>query len=83
MQGPPVEVWPDIWPAVEVFRRLLTQWRVGMSGATGLDYSAVPFVLRMSGIPRADWPMVFEDLRSMESSALQKMREDRKESKHG
>jgi len=75
--GPPVEVWPCAWPAVQAFGRLLTQWRVGMSGATGLDYAAVPVVFEMVGIDRAKWPDTFDDLRAMESAALQKMSEDR------
>ena len=44
-----------------------------MSGPTGLDYNALPGVMRMSGIPRASWGAVFEDLRQMEDAALQVM----------
>lgn len=54
-----------------------TQWRVGMSGATGLDYGALPTVLRLTGVPRADWPQVFDDLRLMEDAALAQMRKAR------
>ncbi len=49
-----------------------------MNGATGLDYAAIPGVLRMLGISRKDWPEVFEDLRIMEDVALTKMRESQK-----
>lgn len=70
------EIWPENLPAYEAFSALRTQWRVGMSGATGLDYSVVPVVLRLQGVPRADWPQLFEDLRVMESAALQAMRQD-------
>lgn len=38
------------WPAVTVFLHSTTQWRVGMAGATGLDYTAVEAVMRMLGI---------------------------------
>lgn len=47
-----------------------TQWRVGMAGAIGLDYAALPAVMALSRIPEADQPEVFADLRVMESAAL-------------
>jgi hypothetical protein len=47
-----------------------TQWRVGAGGATGLDYGVLPVVLRLSGVPRAEWPDVFDGLRIMEEAAL-------------
>lgn len=52
-----------------------TQWRQGPSGAYGLDYNAIPFVLRMKRIPRERWPDLFEDLRVLERAALLAMRE--------
>lgn len=73
--GPPCEVWPDNLAAVNVFIAMLTQWRVGMSGATGLDYGAIPAVLRLTQTPRAAWPEVFEGLRVMEGAALKHLRE--------
>lgn len=73
--GPPVELWPDNLPAVNAFIAMSTQWRVGMNGATGLDYAVVPTVLRLAGVPRADWPEVFDGLRTMEDEALKTMRE--------
>lgn len=53
-----------------------TQWRSGFSGATGLDYSALPAVLRMTGMARKDWPQIFDDLRILEDAALTQMREN-------
>lgn len=41
-QAPKVfEVWPENWPAVELFMRCQTQWRTGPAGLLGLDYGAV------------------------------------------
>lgn len=57
-----------------MFIQLSTQWRTGMSGATGLDYNAIPNVMRLAGVPRADWPETFELIRVMEDAALEKMR---------
>lgn len=72
--GPPVEVWPDNIRAVNVFIAMSTQWRTGMNGATGMDYSALPEVMRMTSIPRRDWSEIFESIRVMEDAALEQMR---------
>lgn len=68
--GEPVEVWPDNLPAVNLFISMSTQWRVGMGGATGLDYAALPAVMAMLCIEESERPQVFEDLRIMESAAI-------------
>ena len=47
-----------------------TQWRVGMAGATGLDYAALPVVMRLVGVPAADRADVFDAIRTMEDAAL-------------
>lgn len=72
-----VMVWAENWPAVAAFGRLMTQWMVGMSGATGIAYPSIPIVLEMSGIDRKDWPQTFDDIRVMEQEALACMRERR------
>lgn len=71
-----VPIWPENLPAFEAFAALLTQWRVGMSGATGLDYAAIPATLDMLGVS-ADRRALFADLRAMEAAALDAMRERR------
>lgn len=70
--GPPVGVWPDNMPAVEVFSDLVTQWRrAGMAGmVTGLDYAAIPAVFAIRGIPKKQWGSLFDDLRVMEDAAI-------------
>jgi hypothetical protein len=67
------EIWPDCQRSFDVFCAMSTQWRTGMNGATGLDYSAIPQVLRLCRVPRTEWADVFEDLRVMESAALKQM----------
>ena len=73
-----VDVWPDNVQAFNTFTASLTQWRMGMNGPVGLDYSALPTILRFTQVPRADWPAVFDDLRVMEDAALSQMRENQK-----
>lgn len=73
--GPPVIVWPDNLPAVNAFIAMSTQWRIGMNGATGLDYGVIPTVLRLASIARPDWPDTFDALRILEDEALKVIRE--------
>lgn len=68
--GPPVEVWPEHMVVCDVMRAMGTQWRVGMGGATGLDYAVLPQVFRLVGVPKKDWARVFDDLRVMECGVL-------------
>ncbi len=45
-------VWPENWPAVQLFVALGTQWRrAGMTGArSGLDYGAIAPTAALVGI---------------------------------
>lgn len=69
-------LWPDTALVVEVFMSMGTQWRIGMNGATGLDYSALPFVLRALNVKRKYWSEFLDDIRLMESVALKEMRKE-------
>lgn len=68
------EVWPDNVQALNVFIAMATQWRSGMAGATGLDYAALPVVMRLAGVPFAERAGVFESIRILEGAALDEMR---------
>ena len=70
-----VEVWPENMPVLRLFDAMRTQWRVGYSGAYGLDYTPVPAVLDLLGIE--DRAYAFEGLRVMESVAIEEMQKDR------
>lgn len=69
-------IWPENWVAVQVFRRLRTQWLReydGMNGRElyyGLRYEAVEPTLRLLRIPRREWPDTFDRLDVLESAAL-------------
>ena len=68
--GPETEVFPDNIQATNAFIAMLTQWRIGPTGATGLVYEALPLVFDMTGISADDRRFVFDDLRTMEDAAL-------------
>jgi hypothetical protein len=81
-EGPPpadavFRVWPEHWEAFRLFVAMSTQWNVGMNGPTGLRYESIPTVLRLRAIPRADWLLIFEQMRTMESEALKYFAERR------
>lgn len=61
-----------------MFLALQAQWRVGMNGATGLDYAALPAVLDLCGVRKKKRPDVFWALRVMEGEALRLWAEQRK-----
>ncbi|WP_238591840.1 DUF1799 domain-containing protein [Pseudomonas abietaniphila] len=75
-----VELWAINYQSFSVFEAMGTQWRMGMGGATGLDYQALPVVLDMAGLrKRKDRSAVFADLRIMEREALRAMADNREE----
>ena len=65
------QVWPENWTPFQVFSQLSTQWRVGYSGPTGLDYTAVEWVMSLMKVKKKR--EVFRAIRIMESSALSQM----------
>ena len=62
------EIWPENWPAVEMFLRCQTQWRTTMNGVLGLDYGAVAWVLKLYEVE--DQRSMLEDLQVMEAAAM-------------
>jgi hypothetical protein len=68
-------IYPDNAQTVAIFSDMLTQWRVGATGATGLDYAALPAVFSIRHIKREDRADVFDGLQVMERAALEAMRE--------
>ena len=70
-----VEVWPENWSVLRLFDAMRTQWRVGFSGAYGMDYNTLPVVMDMLSIDDMQW--AFEGLRVMEDEALREMHKDK------
>jgi hypothetical protein len=66
-------VWPENWPAVTVFRKMTTQWRVAMGGPTGLDYNVLFRLLDNERLSGDDWDAMLADVCVMEAAALEAM----------
>ena len=61
-------MWPENWPAVELFLRCQTQWRISINGRAGLDYSAL---LAMGSLYQIDnLSQVVEDVQVIEAEIL-------------
>ncbi|OZI23621.1 hypothetical protein CAL26_09270 [Bordetella genomosp. 9] len=71
--GPPVEVWPGHEEALSLFLSIRTQWRVGMAGATGLDYGVLFHKMDRMGLSPERYEELEEEVRIMENAALDEM----------
>jgi len=65
------QLWAEHQQAFTAFCRLRTQWQVGFNGEVGLRYETLGFVLEMEQVPRADWPLVVNEIQLMEHAMLQ------------
>lgn len=61
-----------------VFASAMTQWHFTQVGPTGLRYESLPLLLEAAQVPRADWPMVLQDVRVMEAHALELLAQRRR-----
>lgn len=73
-------LWPECVPIWNAWQNLQTQWRTGMAGATGLDYTAVRAWLADNGPPsmeeRREW---WECLQAAERATLEVWAEHRRQ----
>lgn len=69
-----LELWADNVATINLFGDMLTQWNVGMSGAVGLRYEALPLLLDLHAATAEDRPYLMQGLRVMERAALEVMR---------
>lgn len=77
------EVWPENWPAVELFMAAATQWRHGGKGPTGLDYTAVEALMRLRRVAKRDRADLLADVQIMERASLAVWAERREQLTHG
>lgn len=72
-----VLVWPEAWPALQMFLQLTTQWNNGPAGRTGLRYEAVRTVMDIEEVPRRDRRDLLAQLAVMEAGVLEWLSEKR------
>lgn len=65
-----VEVWPENQPVYMLFVQLQTQWRIGMGGATGLDYNTLYHKMDRMKLEPDEYEELEDDIRTMEFAAL-------------
>lgn len=66
----PIIVWPENRLAVDVFRRMQTQWHMSMAGPTGLNYASLPEMWRRLKVPPEDRDDTFHALTVLEAAWL-------------
>lgn len=70
-------LWPCNLRAWGLWQELQTQWRVGMAGATGLDYASCIAHLHACGLQGDDFLADWEAIREAEAATLSVWAEDR------
>jgi len=67
------EIWQENYQAFQIFTKLRTQWRVGMAGPTGMDYTLLPMLFESFGVKAKKRVALLDDLQIMETEALRVM----------
>jgi len=65
-----IEIWPENYPAYQLFGFLSTQWRTSYGGVTGLDYNVLFHKLDRMKLSDDEYAWMEADIRVMESAAL-------------
>jgi len=66
----PVDIWPEHVQAFELFNFMGTQWRIGMSGPTGLDYGVMYRKMDRMKLSDEGFDQLEADVMLMERTAL-------------
>jgi len=72
-----VYIWPENVAAWQAFQSVQSQWRVGMSGATGLDYAGVRTCLELLGTSPRQLRAIWPGLQACEQAVLRVWGEER------
>lgn len=65
-----LEIEPEAAPAVDLFCRVLTQWRTGPNGYLGLDYGVLLSLMELDGVKRKKRTALLADIGIMEETWL-------------
>lgn len=76
LDAPVFDVWPDNWQAACLFVFMGTQWRVGFSGKTGIDYNVLFHKMDRLGLEPGRYEELEDEVRVMENAVLEKMQQD-------
>ena len=68
-----MDLWPENWPPIQLFTRNCTQWRVGMAGPVGLDYTVIYHELDRTGVKGDDFEDMMWAIRVIEAAALEQL----------
>ncbi len=69
----PLPVYSFNWTTLSIFIATWSQWHVVVARdlvRIGMNWGEVESALRMSGIKRSEWPVVFDGLQAMQNEAL-------------
>ena len=73
---PHVEVWPEHWDVLQLFKRNASQWRVGGGGPIGLAYNVLFHELERAGTTGDDFDDAIACMRIIEQAALEEIHKD-------
>lgn len=71
------DVWPENWPALDLYIQNRTQWIQGPGGPTGLNYPWFQSCLDRQGMSADEAEDIMDRLRVIEDAVLEKVYEDR------
>ena len=71
--------WPENAQAIYLFIQLLTKKKKGIRRPNGIDYAAAYPLLDRKATDPDEWDQLFDDLRVMESAALDAMADQREQ----
>lgn len=74
-----VIAWEETWPIWQLWDRIGNQWRVGVGGATALDYNPMFTLLERMELEQEDYDSLFDGIRSIEAEVLSIWAEQREE----
>jgi len=72
---PQVDVWPENWPAIDLYVQYRTQWIQGPGGPTGLNYPVLLADLDRRGITNDERTEIMDSIRVIEDVVLDKIYE--------
>lgn len=70
------EVIPSAWPAVCLFLKVQTQWRISTGAIVGLDYSAVRWIFELFEVDKPR--QLLDDLQIIEATVIETLNQREK-----